>query len=235
MKKRLLVCGLLCGIQAAIAGPIGSFAMSGQITVTGLQTITWKSDISPFTANLFTLSEGAGIYSAENGENQIENLANPPDVVGSVFTAADFINFLVDPTQAALLIDYIYPGTGGTAGCSAAVNLTAIPAQTCTLPGSPFTFTNAHNGDSTATFTFAGTVTGNPNEIWSAQFSANFLTPYQTIVQSFISNPTTATATDTFAGTLDVTVSTVPEPGTFMLIGLGLLGIGAASKKFRKA
>jgi hypothetical protein len=70
-------------------------------------------------------------------------------------------------------------------------------------------------------------------DAWSGQFSANFLVPYQTIIADFIANPGTATATDTFAGTLDVTVSSVPEPGTFVLIGLGLVAIGA-SKKFRR-
>jgi PEP-CTERM motif len=231
IKKRLLLCGLLCGVQAAIAGPLGSFAMSGQITVNGLQTITWNSDVSPFTADMFTLSEGAGIYSGENGQNQVETLTNPPEVIGSDFTPTDFINFLIDPTQSSLDINFIYPGTGGSAGCTATPNTSGT--QTCTIPGSPFTFTNEQNGDSTATFTFAG-ITADGLDAWSGTFSANFLVPYQTIVASFISNPSNATATDTFAGTLDVNVSSVPEPGTIMMIGLGLLGIGA-SRKFRRS
>jgi len=232
MKKRLLLCGLLCGVQAAMAAPIGSFAMSGQITVTGNQAITWNSDVSPNTANMFTLSLGTGIYSGENGQNGIANLANPPEVVGgSGFTPALFITFDVAPGPSNLDIDFIFAGTGGLAGCSQPANMSGT--QTCTLPGSPFTFTNEPNGFSTATFTFAG-VTANMQDAWSGTFSASFQQPYQAIVAAFLANPNTATATDTFEGTLNVNVSSVPEPGTFVLIGLGLLGIGA-SRKFRRA
>jgi hypothetical protein len=231
MRQRLLLCGLLCGVQAAVAGPIvGTFAMSGQITVTGNSTISWNSDLSPFTANMFTLSLGTGIYSGENGQNGITTLTNPPDLVGTGFTPALFIQYDVAPGPSALDVSYIFPGTGGSAGCSQTANTSGT--QTCTLPGSPFTFTNAQNGDSTATFTFSG-VTANGLDSWTGQFSANFLVPYQTIVASFIANPTSATITDTFAGT--ISVSSVPEPGTFMLIGLGLLGIGVSSRKFRRS
>jgi hypothetical protein len=213
-----------------MAGTIGSFAMSGQITVHGDSSITWNSDISPFDANMFTLSEGMGIYALENGQNGIMTLTNPPDVVGSDFAPQLFIQFDVDPTPSSLDIDYIYPGVGDPANCTAAPNTSGT--QTCTIPGSPFTFTNEQNGDSTATFTFAG-VTADGQDAWSGTFSANFLVPYQSIVANFINNPGNATQEDTFAGTLDVKVSAVPEPGTLMLIGAGLLALGA-SKKLRK-
>jgi len=232
MKQSLLLCGLLCGVQAAVAGPIvGTFAMSGQITVAGNSTISWNSDVSPFTANMFTLSVGTGLYSGENGQNGIATLTNPPDLVGSGFIPGLFITFNVAPGPSALDIDYIFPGTGGSAGCTQPANLSGT--QTCTTPGSPFTFTNAQNGQSTATATFSG-VTADLKDTWTGQFSANFLVPYQTIVAAFLANPNTATFGPTSYAAV-ITVSSVPEPGTFVLIGLGLVGIAASSRKFRRS
>jgi hypothetical protein len=231
LRKRLLMCGLLCGVQAATAGIVGSFTVSGIITVTGNSTIAWNSNQSPFLANNFTLSAGAGFYSGENGQNVIATLTNPPATVGSTFSLTPLITFVVDPSQSALDINYIYSGTGGTAGCTAPPNTSGT--QTCTLAGSPFTFTNGTDGDSTAAFVFSG-VTANGLDTWIGSFNMNFQEPYQTIVASFISNPTTAMFTDTFMGTVDVTsdVTSSPEPGAFVLIGVGLVVI-RASRKFR--
>ncbi len=130
--------GLLTGIVLALGIPlsastIGTFSMSGTIIVNGFTNITWKSDVSPFDANMFTLTAGTGVYSTENGQNTIADLNNPPEIVGS-FPDTTFITFDVDSSVAGLDINQIVPGIYSDSACT---TLPAAAGQHCTPAGSP--------------------------------------------------------------------------------------------------
>jgi hypothetical protein len=201
--------------------------MSGTINVTGFSTITWNSDLSPtFTASMFSLSASnigpvGGSNVSENGQNGIDTLNNPPEVVGGIgFTSEPFITFLVNSGLPALDIDFINAGTGGTAGCteSAAVN------ETCTFAGSLFTFTDDAANTSDAKFDLSG-VTSDGLSTWNGIFTSQFNETYQTLLAGF--GPDTMIS-NSFSGT--VTISAIPEPGTWLLVGLGLAAIVAVRK-----
>jgi hypothetical protein len=230
-----MLCGsLLCGsvLPCAFAGPIvGTFNLSGTITVDASSTITWKSDVGE-VPGMFTLTAGAGIYSLEDGQNSIVTLTNPPEIVGAAFEPPDpFIEFDVDTALSTLDIDYLYAGTGGTAGCTAAPNFSGT--QTCTIAGSPFTFINTPAGTSTASFEFAG-VSADGLYDWGGTFTSQFLAPFQTVVASFIADPATATITNSYSATVYVSpASPVSEPASYLLVGLGLIAF-PAYRKFRR-
>ncbi len=237
MRKRL---GFLCGaflfgglLQCASAAALsGTFNMGGTITVTGFSTITWNSTLSPgFAPSMFTLSAtnlflGGVPTSSENGENGISTLNNPPEVVGSPgFSSTPFITFLVAAGLPTLDINFINPGFGGTAGCTAS----AAPGETCTFAGSLFTFTDdSLNPDtSDAKFNMSG-VTSDGLSTWNAIFTSQFPETYQTLLSGFgnstvLSNSYSAT----------VTVQSIPEPATWLLVGLGL-GV-VAFRKYKQA
>jgi hypothetical protein len=244
MWKRV---GLWCGIflfggllqHASAAGLLtGTFNVSGTINVTGFSTITWNSDQSPFTASMFTLSASnlsvGGVPTAsENGQNGIATLNNPPESVDSGgFTPTSFVTFLVAAGLPALDIDYIYPGTGGTAGCpptTAAVN------ETCTLAGSLFTFTDDSASTSDAKFDLSG-ITSDGLSSWNGIFTSQFNETYQSLLAGF--GPSSL-LTNSFSGTVTITgnstpITSIPEPATWLLVGLGLCAV-VVLHKYRPA
>jgi hypothetical protein len=200
----------------------------------GFSTITWNSDQAPNTADMFTLSAsnlsvGGVPVASENGQNGIANLNNPPEIVdGGGFAASPFINFLVAAGLPALDINFIFGGTGGTAGCppaSAAVN------ETCTLAGSLFTFTDDAAGTSDAKFDLSG-ITSDGKSTWNGIFTSQFPETYQAELAGF--GPT-STLSNSYSGTVTITAITpVPEPATWPLVGLGLCAV-VVLQKYRQS
>jgi PEP-CTERM motif len=221
--KAPLFTALLFCASAAIAAPItGTFQLNGIVTAT--PTMFEWAGVSGSPTDVFSLSLGTGAYAAEDGTNTIHDLNNVTEPVGTVFPPQDFIDFTVAPGVPALLINFVAMGNGGAAGCSAAASGTT-PPQTCTpvIPGgSPITFQNNNvNGTvtgSSATWTFSG-ITNGGQSIWNGIFTSQFVgESYQQVLATF-----TSTGSVTASYSANITVSAVPEPGTLMLIGLGLL------------
>jgi len=202
--------------------------MAGRITVSPA-TINW-TDPSALLSNIFVLSAGTGIYATvpTGSQEQVDSLNIASAPVGSVFAAQEFIKFLTNAALSPLNINYIFPGGYSSAACDP--NGTPAVGQTCTPPnagnGSPFEFRNTPGG-STASFTFAG-VTNGGQAAWTATFTSQFLVPYQQVFKNLAAN---GSVTNTYSATVEV--NSVPEPGTMLLFGLGLCGIGLL--KFRKA
>jgi len=149
-----------------------------------------------------------------------------------------------------LKISFIYPGTAPACDPSLPVATDGVPPpggpnvlpQTCTPSnggaGSPFTFHNTNpppsqgGPHSAADFTFGG-VTADGTATWTGTFTSQFTTSWQQVLinlgnQGFVEN--------SYSGTIVVTANPpttpTPEPGTMVLLGLGLCGIGVL--KFRK-
>jgi len=233
------------GVVNMPASPLfGSFTISGQITVTqdagtGLGHIMWKSDVSPFTLDNFTLSasnlNNPGPNN-ENGQNGIADLNNAAQPVGVGFADLPFISFLVNPGVIPNLdLNFINVGPylGVPGNCSGLGN-PASAGQFCTLPGSPFGFVNSGSNTSSASFTFQGD-TAEPGDAdlshWIGQFSTNFNTSFQTVLAPFLVPGGAASVTNTFAGTVTITVTPAPEPASLIMIGTGLIGLATLLRR----
>jgi hypothetical protein len=211
------------------AATLGTFNMAGIVTVSN-DTITWASDALGNAPNMFTLTLGTGIYSTEDGQNQITDLTQATEPVGTLFGPDPFISFLVDPSVSPLLINFINPGIYTSTDCFAS---TAVAGQNCTLPGSPFNFVNNTSTSSTATWNFSG-VTADGNQ-WSAIFTSQFQDEsFQQVIASLNGTGSVSKA----YSAAEVTVSsTVPEPGPLSTVslGAGLLMLSLSIRKYRRS
>src|ERR1035437_1444088 len=87
----VLVLGAMAG--SALASPLsGTFNLTGSVTVTPT-AIDWNSDVSPFTAQMFTLTAGTGSFAGENGQNTEENLTLLTEPIGVFFAPDPYISF----------------------------------------------------------------------------------------------------------------------------------------------
>jgi hypothetical protein len=169
----------------------------------------------------------------------IATLMNPPDIVGA-FPAVPFISFNNGGVTTTLLINTIFPGVDNSADCGAA----PLSGQTCTLPGSFVNFQNnpppspagtpcGTGCQATATFSFQGVTSGNPNpqEIWTGNFTSQFPlgSSYQAVIAGLATN---GFAFNTFSGTISLAPApTVSEPGPLSMIGTGLIGIAVLLRR----
>jgi hypothetical protein len=228
-----ILSGLVSGLSASALS--GTFDMSGIISVTS-STISWTSDLSPFTPETFSLTAGTGSFSSEDGQNGVSDLNIATAPVGTVFVdTTPFITFDVAPLPA-LMLNFISAGIDGSAGCSASP---AAAGQICTPPnpgGSPFNFQNLSATQSTASFIFSG-VTADGLSDWSATFTSQFnnMNFQQVLATLAASN----TVTNTYSAAVTVTpippVNT-PEPTSALTLacGLGLLAVSFGTKRLVK-
>ena len=219
----LMAVGSLSPATAAIlTGSLGiSAAPNNQATVTA-STIT-------FGAGLFSVTGGTGSFNTQPTTNfdsptftgVIKNLDSSPlnQPTGVLFSLPNFLTFASNPTTFELT--YIFPGTNGGAQCSAP----AAGGQVCTPPGpglgSPFNLQNNSATQSTASFTVAGNVrNGSDVMLFTGVFSTPFNNQsFQDILSDLARN---GSVTAPYSATF--TVTAIPEPATFGMVGLALLG-----------
>jgi hypothetical protein len=242
----LLVTLVLCStVLSASPIVVGTFDIAGTVTVTEDQ-ISWTLFVDPNTFSEKTLIQQAtGIYDGliEGTLATIQDLDRsdspvdpngPPEVTFGPFT---FISFDAQPSLTILDINHIFEGVEGFTEC---LLLPAAPGQHCTPSGpqfggpSPFSFTNKQGGGSTASFTFEGV--GDGGLTWIGEFSAQFNTPFQTVLSAFDSNNPNAShsVTNSYSATITVSQQQVPEPATMSMIGIALLAVPLGIKRFRK-
>jgi hypothetical protein len=240
VKTSLLTTCVLAGLTAVnlpASTIFGIYTVDGNIAVTG-STIDFSltTTNTPQEANVGSQGSLTGTFAADNLGGTVitmTDLNNGPEPVNTPISDPDFISFLSAPAGfPTFTLTFIYPGSGGLAGCPPPPLMTA-PPQTCTVPGSPFTLTNNFGGTSTGSFVFAGTTTDGGT--WVGDFSANFTVPYQTELAVLAAG---GTVNDTFSGTVFVTpATTTPEanPGIMLASGLVLVLLSLGSRRlFRR-
>jgi hypothetical protein len=240
-----LVLGAMLAVLFAAtmsAAPIlnGTFDISGNVTVTnpgqggcpvGVACILWtdptatvadKADIAGSNlSGVFTTPGFSGNLAAN-----IFNLQNPPEIVdGPGFTPPQlFMSFNNAGFTTTMLINFIAPGTSATGSTLCG----AVPAsgQTCTPPGSLFTFSNSGLGTSSATWALSG-VTNDGQSTFIGVFTSQFSTPYQTVLANLAAN---GTVTNSYSATF-ILSAPEPDPMTLTACGLGLVLFSAALRR----
>jgi hypothetical protein len=87
--------------------------------------------------------------------------------------------------------------------------------------------------EATASFSLQGVTSGNanPQEIWTGNFTSQFPlgSSYQAVLAGLATN---GFASNTVSATVDLAYApTVPEPGSLIMMGFGLIGLAALLRR----
>jgi hypothetical protein len=241
MTKRrfFLTSCLLCGV---LAGSLSAAPISGSFRATGSFDVTTTDLFWLLPASeRFTLTLGSGDFAAipDNSIEVIHDLNITAQPVGSeIIPPFTFIEFITHPTLPPLLLKFIHPAVlppGAPNSCGAA----PAGGQFCVPPGipggSPFLLQNLDADTSIASFRLSGVTGANAfhafgESSWTGVFTLPFNNrSFQAVLDDLV---TTGAVSTSYSG--DFTVTIVPEPGTFALIGIGLMTATIAVKRLKK-
>lgn len=246
MKQRfagLAILSLFGMAATASASVIGHLNLvqcptNGNVTVT-LTTIDFQplgggtGCIQATNGTTVTFAGGGSIAPGEFGTINDLGFGNPNQNIG-------FMVFTPPPGSGSLSFDLTSLGPGVANPCTAGMT----NGQSCSIPGSPIILTE-NNGDTGVQLSAAGTVSDGTTPIssWSGLFTTQFngLDPID--IQNFIlgipdskvnHGCVSGSCTSAYSGSFDVAFTAVPEPGSMVLIGGGLLGLAATLRKRKK-
>ena len=230
LSPGLLAAGLIIGLLPTTAS---ATAVTGTASIGGTVDVTLGGifffNTPDTTANIFDAGVGSGSYLGFTG-GTIQNLVGPP-TTGPV-SIVDFATFTGGAvTPIFFNLTNIFPGGGTAANCSS--NAVGPPASVCTPTGSPFTLTQTPTGV-TITLALSGiaysgtSATSSPT---GGLFTAQVTVPGTiTSVLAQVAAPG-GLQDQTYSATF--TSVAIPEPATFGLIGLSLVGLGMLARKRR--
>ncbi len=229
----LTACVLLL-VPAASATVIGRGVISSgnqQVTVS-LTSIDWgpaggttgtfvvANDPGDGTDNL-TYDSGTEVPDGTIGNIMDLSIPGPPVT----------LNFLAFPTIPNLTFDLFgfFPGSANTSCAGLAIG------QSCSIaPGSPFVLTRSGGGTSVTLAGFGTATDGSPIlSNWTGTFTTQLsnVTP-ETIQTNFLTIPNFQVKSSFSA---ELIATPIPEPVTSGFVGLGLILVGLAGRRFRRS
>jgi hypothetical protein len=237
----LLLGGLLVGNLSA-APIFGSFKATGTFEVTTTDIFWLLPAPERFVLTLGTDSfAGLGAVSVQ----MIHNLNVTAQPVGTeIDPPTPFIEFLTDPTLPPLMLTFIHPAvlpSGVSNSCGSLPLPPPVGGQFCIPPGipggSPFLIQNLDFNTSLASFRVSGITGENAfhkegESNWTGVFTLPFNNrSFQTVLKDLAVNGSVKTS---YSGDFDISIAPIPEPGTFALIGMGLIMATVAAKRLKK-
>jgi hypothetical protein len=219
--------------QATTVIPTGAFfTLAGTISVTNSTIQFSYLSVGDTSGQIQAPVDGTTFLNAWVGQVvTVNNLNSAAEPVATAFSDPSFMSFQAGDNLPSLTLTYIPAGVDGSSQC----NLAPAPGQTCTPiipnpPGglSPFSFQNTVTG-STAAFDFEG-ITSDGKTSWIATFTSQFNVPFQTVLAN-LSSPNFSMS-NSFSGSVAFTA--LPEPGTFAMMGAGLLLLGIGRGRLRR-
>jgi hypothetical protein len=228
--KGSLFAGLLATAVFFNAGSARAAAVTGQANIAGNVNVDLTSILFNPT---FTNTAGAletGSFAGLTG-GTIMSLTGGPGT-GTV-NVPNFISFS-QGVAAPITFDltYIAPGVGTQAACSS-----STPGALCTPNGSPFTLLQLTSSTVVASLQLNGTAYTGSAASGSSATTGVFST--QTVIGGTI--PAIIGALNAGQAITGITYSAsfvaspVPEPGSMLLMGLGLAGAGLIARRKSKA
>jgi hypothetical protein len=222
----------IAAFTALISTPAHATLLGGSFTVVGLEDVRVGAiDINfgetgdDFSTDIgdILFPTGTGDFSAFGGTSgTIRDLNAITEPTGVPISFANFIAASIDPTLNFVLT-FIHPGSSADTTCD------NTEGTICTPAGSPFTIINTATG-ATVSISFTGYVTdgsGDPVSPWTATFTTP-ATDRAGVIVAAILGPTGYYQTSS-AGTF--TVTAIPEPASYGLFGIGLIGLGALARR----
>jgi hypothetical protein len=227
---RSLFAGLLAVPFFFNASSVNAAVVSGEANIAGNVTVTANSILFNPT---FTNTAGAretGSFTGLTG-GTIMSLTGGPVTGGTNVTG--FINFSEGVALPVTFdLTYIAPGVGTAAGCSS-----SAPGALCTPAGSPFTLIQLTSNTVVATLQLNGNAYTGSSATGSSYTTGIFST--QTAVSGTVSDIVETLQTGgSISGitySASFAASAVPEPGSMLLMGLGLAGAGLLARRKARA
>jgi hypothetical protein len=183
------------------------------------------------TSNVFTPgSPDTGSYAGVTG-GTIQNLVGPPQT-GSV-SIVDFLTFTAPGGTVHFDLTHIDPGFGNLAGCAS----DAVGSM-CTPTGSPFTLVQQTSNKVLISLGLDGLAylgtSASGSDATAASFSTQVVPGTITSILAAVQTPGgfQSSYSATFAS---VAAPAIPEPGTYILFGLGLISVASVRRRARKA
>ncbi|MDQ6679248.1 MAG: PEP-CTERM sorting domain-containing protein [Acidobacteriota bacterium] len=204
---------LFAAVSSASMIPTGQVNFGGNATVTG-STINFFGGPLGTTPGIVNVGQpDTGGFTGFSG-GSIQNLTG-------TFPVIDFITFATTGGPVFFDLQGFNPGTGTMAGCGS----TAV-GSVCTPTGSAFTLTQQQGLVSISLSLFGVSYTG--TSISGSDPTLGLITTQApgTIAQVLAAAGTPGGFSDSYSATLFAT-SNVPEPGSFLALGSGLLLLSA--------